>query len=54
MRFYVLEVTDCDVYSSAKVYFEVRFSFGLVMAQPDDLSAQRSTSESVQVCNSQT
>jgi hypothetical protein len=54
MGFYVLKVTDCDVYGSGKVYFEVRFSYGLVMAQPDDLSAQRGTSESVRVCNSQT
>jgi hypothetical protein len=54
MGFYVPKVTDCDVYGSPKIYFEGRFSFGLVMGQPDDFSAQRGTSESVQVCNSQT
>jgi hypothetical protein len=54
MGFDVVQITDRQVYGSTKVYFEILFSFGSVIAQPNDLSAQRSTSESVEVCNSHT
>ena len=45
MGFDVVQITARQVYGSTKVYFDILFGFGSVIAQPNDLSAQSTTSE---------